>query len=48
MKKLLIMDDAAIHSSKTVKVYIEIKMIPVLYSGIASFNAIPVELVLLI
>ncbi len=39
------MDNAAIHSSNTVNQYIEINMIHVLYTGVASFNAILVELV---
>lgn len=45
MRKLLIIDNAAIHCCKAVKEYIEINRIPVLYTGVASFNAIPVELV---
>lgn len=43
-KKLIVMDNAAIHASKEIKIFLELNNIPVLYTGVASFKAIPVEL----
>jgi hypothetical protein len=44
-KKLIVMDNAAAHCSSEGKQYINKNQIPVLFSGVASFLAIPDEII---
>ena len=43
-KKIIMMDNATVHQSKEVKSYIIRQRIPVLFTGVASFISVPVEM----